>query len=273
MSTDDDKKLTFGLVRGSQNSADHSAFDDLAAWLRAEADVALEFRSTPTYDALAHSVLDGSSDIAWLPPVVYAWLAEAVDPLGCMLRGGRTSYTAALVVREDDTVRSLSDLQGARAGWVDPWSAAGYVVPKIELVRAGFDPTTTFRTEAFLGSHREALLALARGQCDVAGTYARQPESEGAPVEGAWSELDDVDVRVLTVFGSIPADVIAARRNLAPEAYEKVLEALRRAAADERGRTLLRSVFGGDAFREGVEQGHADLRRAVERATANGLFD
>jgi phosphate/phosphite/phosphonate ABC transporter binding protein len=265
--------LNFGLVAGATQGGTLAAFDELSAWLRESTALALEAKTAPSYDALAQSVRDGTSDIAWLPPVVYSWLAEAVDPLGCMLRAGKSTYAAALVVQKESTFQSLDDLRGARAGWVDPWSAAGYVVPRIELVRAGFDPTRTFRAEAFHGSHREALLALARGQCDVAGTYARQPEAEGAAVEGAWSELDGVDVRVLAVLGSIPADVIAARRNLAPESYERALEALRRAAGDERGRTLLRAVFGGDAFREGVERGHDELRRAVERATANGLFD
>ena len=269
-------RLVFGLVAETQENQASTSFDDLSAWLRANHDLQLERKAWPTYRALAESVREGTSDVAWLPPVAYAWLAEAVNPLGSIVRGGSTTYAAALVVREDSSVRTLADLSGKRAGkragWVDPWSAAGYVVPRLELARAGIDPAATFASETFYGTHRDVLLALGRGDCDIAGTYARTREDDAAP-EGAWSELAEVRVRVVTTFGSIPSDVIAVRRNLAPGPYERVLAALLGASADDAARPLVRAVFGGEALREGIEPGHDALRSAFERATANGLFD
>jgi len=272
MSSSNVVRLVFGLVPASQEGGEGSSFDELAGWFRANVDLEIERKAWPTYRGLAESVREGKSDVAWLPPVVYAWLAEAVSPIGSIVRGGSTTYSAALVAREDSSVRTLAELSGKRAGWVDPWSAAGYVVPRIELARAGIDPAATFETETFYGSHRDVLRALARGDCDVAGTYARTQEEGSAP-EGAWSELEGVRVRVVAMFGSIPSDVIAVRRNLAPAQYERVLEAFRRASADEAARPLLRAVFGGDELRCGIEPGHDALRSAFERATANGLFD
>ncbi|MBX3262030.1 MAG: PhnD/SsuA/transferrin family substrate-binding protein [Labilithrix sp.] len=265
-------RLAFGLSAAPEAKV-LAAFDELAAWLDVHAGLALERKAARTYQELAASVRDGASDVAWLPPVVYAWLAEAVTPIGSIARAGRTSYAAALVVQKDAKIASLADLRGTRAGWVDPWSAAGYVVPRIELARAGVDPTTAFRSEAFHGTHRDALLALARGDCDVAGTFARSPAGDAQATEGAWSELEGVDVRVLATFGSIPTDVIAVRRNLDPTSHERVVEALRRVADDAKARELLRAVFGGEELHEGLEPGHDALRRAFERATANGLFD
>ena len=265
-------RLVFGSVAAPQESEASAAFERLATWLRAHDDVTFERKAWPSYRALADSVREGKTDVAWLPPVVYSWLAEAVTPLGGIARGGNTSYSAALVVLASSSLHSLADLGKARAGWVDPWSAAGYVVPRIELARAGIDPSATFRSETFYGTHRDALLALARGDCDVAGTYARTREGHEEH-EGAWSELAGVEVRVLATFGSIPSDVIAVRRNLGPAEYERALDAFRRASADPEGRALLRAVFGGEELREGVEPGHEALRLAYEGATANGLFD
>ena len=263
--------LVFGLVAAPPEGEASASFEKLAAWMQTHDDVEIERKVWPTYRALAESVRAGESDVAWLPPVVYAWLAEGVTPLGCIARGGSTTYSAALVVTEASSIHVLADLSGARAGWVDPWSAAGYVVPRIELARAGIDPTTTFKSEKFYGTHRDALLALAAGECDVAGTYARTREEKAEP-EGAWSELEDVRVRVVATFSSIPNDVIAVRRNLAPKEYERSLAAFRHACADEAGRPLVRAVFGGDELRD-IEPGHDKLRSAFERATANGLFD
>ena len=272
MSSADTTRLAFGLV-AAPDAKVLDAFAELATWIRTHAGLDLEARAAATYQELATSVREGSSDVAWLPPVVYAWLAEAVTPLGSIVREGKTTYSAALVVRKDAKVRSLAELAGTRAGWVDPWSAAGYVVPRLELARAGIDPATIFESEGFHGTHRDALLAVARGECDVAGTYARPSADDENAIEGAWSDMDDVDVRVLAVFGSIPPDVIAVRRNLSPSAYERALEAFRRVCADAAARALLRPVFGGDEIREGIQPGHDALRRAFERATANGLFD
>jgi ABC-type phosphate/phosphonate transport system substrate-binding protein len=135
------------------------------------------------------------------------------------------------------------------------------------------DAKATFKSETFYGNHRDVMLALAQGECDVAGTYARTPEEGEAVIEGGWSKIDDLHVRVLATFGPIPPDVIAVRRNLAASSYERVLEAFREACADATARPLVRAVFGGDELREGIEPGHDALRRAYERAMANGLFD
>ncbi|MBX3218772.1 MAG: PhnD/SsuA/transferrin family substrate-binding protein, partial [Labilithrix sp.] len=122
MSTGDAPRLTFGLA-AAPDAKVLAAFDELAAWMETHAGLTLEHRAAASYQDLAASVREGASDVAWLPPVVYAWLAEAVTPLGSVARAGRTSYAAALLVQRDAKIRSLADLRGARAGWVDPWSA------------------------------------------------------------------------------------------------------------------------------------------------------
>ena len=269
MGSTDAMRLVFGLVADPLEGENSEAFDALAAWIAEHDGLTLERKPWPSYRELMGSVREGTSDVAWLPPVVYAWLAEGVAPLGSIARGGETTYAAALVTLDGSKVRGLDDLRGARAGWVDPWSAAGYVVPRLELAK---DASAVFRSEAFYGSHRDTLLALAKGDCDVVGTYARLSAAEGEP-EGAWSELDDVKVRLITTFGSIPPDVIAVRRNLPPAQYERALSALRHACSDDAARPLVRAVFGGDELHEGVDKGHEKLRREFERATANGLFD
>jgi phosphate/phosphite/phosphonate ABC transporter binding protein len=264
-------RFAFGLVAAPPEEEAIASFRALAAWMREHEHVEIVRRACPSYRALSESVREGTSDVAWLPPVVYAWLAEAVTPLGCIARGGSTTYSAALVTLEKSSLQSLTDLEGTRAGWVDPWSAAGYVVPRIELAKAGIDPGSTFKSETFYGTHRDAVLALARGDCDVAGTFARTRE-DNEPPAGAWSELEDVSVRVIATFSSIPSDVIAARRNIAPAEYERALQAFRHACTDDAARPLVRAVFGGDELRD-IEPGHDALRSAFERATARGLFD
>lgn len=251
--------LSFGLVVLPQSEA-LARFHALASWMRAHAGLDLASRPAPTYEALARSVREGSTDVAWLPPVAYAWLAEGVTPVGSLVRAGKTTYAGALVVRADSPLRALADLSKVRAGWADPWSAAGYVVPRLELARAGISPRKAFAKETFYGSHERSLAALAEGDCDVVGTY-----------EGAW--IGDAAVRAIATFASIPADVVAVRRNLAPVDYDAVVRAFRVAHGAPEARALAQDVFGSDELREGVDPGHDALRRAYESGIANGLFD
>jgi phosphate/phosphite/phosphonate ABC transporter binding protein len=263
-------RLVFGLAMPS--ASQEAAMDQLSAWMREHASVELERRSSARYEELGKQVRERTVDVAWLSPAVYARLAEAVTPLGCILRDGVATYDSALVVREASELRNVLDLVDVRAGWVDPWSAAGYVVPRIEIARAGVDLGKAFKSEKHFGSHREVVLALQRGDCDVAATYARA-RCEDKAIEGAWSEIEGLKVRVLATYGPIPADVLVVRRNLEPEPFERVFAAFKAACADDATRPLMRAVFNGDSMREGVEPGHDQLRRAIERATVNGLFD
>lgn len=272
-------RLVFGVVATTEMGGDSASFDALSDWMQSHAHLALERRDLRSYQALSESVRSGKCDLAWLPPVVYARLAEAVNTVGHIARGDSSTYAAALITLARSRFLTLDDLASKtehararpRAGWVDPWSAAGYVVPRIELARAGIEPSQAFSSETFYGSHGDVVAALARGDCDVAGTYAQVSGIE--TFGGAWSKVPGLHVHVISTFSSIPSDVIAARRTLAPAQYVRALAAFRSACASNEARGLVRAVFGGDDLREGVAPGHAAFRRAFERAKLKGLFD
>jgi phosphate/phosphite/phosphonate ABC transporter binding protein len=265
-------RVVFGLVVPTPGSDLPTRVERLTKMVGEHAGVEVSRFEAPSYEALATEVREGRVDIAWLPPIVFVRLADAVTPIGSILRGGQTAYEAALVVRSDSRIRSIEGLRGTRAGWVDPWSAAGFVLPRVKLALLGLDPRTAFRTETFHGSHRAAIEALVAGACDVAGTYARADET-GKVTAGAWSEVEGADVRVLATFGAIPPDVIGVRSGYPEAGRERLLAALRAACSEESTRSVLRELFGGDELREGLVSGYESLKSALEMATARGIFD
>ena len=265
-------RLVFGLVVPAASTDLPARVDRLTAVIGKHAGLEVTCFAAPTYEALATEVRAGNVDVAWLPPIVYVRLADAVTPLGSILRDGKAAYEAALVVKSDSRIKTIDGLRGTRAGWVDPWSAAGFVMPRVKLALLGVDPRSVFRTETFHGTHRAAMRALAEGACDVAGTYARADE-DGNVVAGAWSEVEGAEVRVLATFGAIPPDVLAVRKDYPDDAREKVLEALRAMCKDDESRVVLRELFNGDELREGLAPGYDALRSALDMATARGLFD
>lgn len=266
-------RVVFGLVVPAGGGGElPTRVDRLTKMIGEHAGIEIERFDAPGYEALAKEVRERRVDIAWLPPIVFVRLADAVTPIGSILRGGQSAYEAALVVKSDSKFKTIDGLRGTRAGWVDPWSAAGFVLPRVKLALLGVDPRSVFRTETFYGGHRAVMKALAEGACDVAGTYARA-DADGTVTAGAWSEVEGAEVRVLATFGAIPPDVIAVRNDYPKDARVKIVESLRTACAEESTRGILREIFNGDELKEGLVPGYDALRSALDMATARGLFD
>jgi phosphate/phosphite/phosphonate ABC transporter binding protein len=266
------RPLAFGTVLSSAADDLRRKIERVLEWTGKRAKIELELHEATSYEELANEVRRGHVDVAWLPPIVRVRLGADVVALGSILRDGRITYETALIVRSDSKAKTIAQLKKSRAGWVDRWSAAGFVLPRVNLALIGIDPRTFFRTETFYGSHRAVVTALVEGACDVAGTFA-QADAKGKVKGGAWSEVPGADVRVLATFGAIPPDVIGARAGLAEAQRNAICEALRAASTDPEGKKLLRAAFGGDTFVEDMSKSYESLSRALDIASARGLFD
>lgn len=263
-------RVAFGVIAQATEGEVAERIEKLVDWMSERVGLPVERRAVASYEALAEQVRAGSIDVAWLPPIVFARLGDAVQPLGSIVRAGKADYESALVMRSDSKIESLKGLVGVRAGWIDPWSAAGFVLPRMNLALRGIDPRRCFRTETFHGTHRAAIEALAAGGCDVVGTYARVDEA--GVMAGGWSDVTK-DVRVLATFGAIPPDVIGVSSSLGDELRDKLRDAFRFACASEEMRPLVREIFGGDELREGLAPGYDELKASLATASSRGIFD
>jgi phosphate/phosphite/phosphonate ABC transporter binding protein len=263
--------LSLGVVLASGAEDLEPKLATLLRRLSKHAGVDIEPKVATSYEQLARDVEKARVDAAWLPPIVRVRLGDSVVALGSILRDGRITYETALIVRKDSKAKTIANLRGSRAGWVDRWSAAGFVLPRVNLALVGIDPRTFFRTETFHGSHRAVVEALRDGACDVAGTYA-QADAKGKVKRGSWTEIDGAEVRVIATFGAIPPDVVAARANLAETQQMALRNAFRATSSDAEGKRLLGAVFGGETFVEDVAKSYESLARALDMATARGLF-
>jgi len=257
-------EIAFGHVSPSGSAA------ALDALLRATAKrLGRAIRSEPVADceALAARVRAGELEVAWLPPIVFVEAGGLMTALGSVAREGHAAYEAALLVSGDGKIRSLDGLRGVKAGWVDRWSASGYVLPSVHLALHGFLPHACFASETFFGSHRAVIAALTSGACDVTATYAHA-DAQGNVRAGAWTEMGVENIRVLQTFGAIPPDVLTVRSDLGLEA------ALRAAfgAAFVDDPESARVVFGGTDLVPGVAPGYTSLRSALELAKTRGIF-
>jgi phosphate/phosphite/phosphonate ABC transporter binding protein len=278
-------RLVFGLAMPESLAAYEAGVGSLIRWFGTKAGVELVRFQVPSYEALARQMVEGAIQVAWLPPIVFVRLERVgiAVPLVVNHRGGSGGYQSVLLVRGASKIHTLDDLRGASAAWVDPLSASGYVLPRIQLAAHGIDPRTIFGEERFYGSHPAAVGALLDGSADVAATFAGL-DPDGGVARGGWTNLhpasgapgqtsSEDDVRILATFGVIPGDLIAVRNDVAPEIRATLASAFAAVCQDETMGPIARRLFGVESFSSTGFASYDGLRRAIDAAAERGLMD
>jgi len=267
--------LTFGYAAADASDDVALAMAELMGLVGASAGVGIGVTGLPTYDRVAQLVHKGEIDLAWVSPIPFIALvrSESVVPLASPQRGG-THYHGAIIVAADAPVGALSLLEHKRAAWVDRYSAAGFVVPRIELAKAGLDVKTVFASQRFYGSHGAVVQAVADGSADFGATFVRLAPN-GAIVGGPWIGHPEVErkLRIFATFGEIPPDVIAARDGLDEGVRERVRAALLALRASARGEELVSTVFGAEGLFVPNTASYETLRQEASDAVRDDLLD
>lgn len=236
--------LRLGLVLAKSPVAGRIAMPKLSKLLGRDFHIAVAHSYAHLVDALA----EGELDVAWLPPVAYVRAARsgAARLMLTLEREGRRSYSAAIVVRATDASSSVGELAGKHVAWVDPWSAAGYLVPRCMLRAADIEPDDTFSAQSFHGSFEAVVQALLDNVADVGAMFCRVSEN-GEITGGAWNE--DRRIRPIAVGAEpVPGDTICVTSALSVEDARRAIERFVEAAAKPSAGPLFREVFGTDRF-------------------------
>lgn len=269
----DRKDLVFALTWQRNTEPIGPRMAALTRWLGHRLDCNVVPRCALSYEELVPMFESGHVDIAWLPPIVHWHLDRAKLARGLLVneRGGRERFSSVLLGRKGSAHDSLEKLRGARAAWVDPWSASGYVLPRIALAEREIDPRTTFLEERFFGSRDAALRAVLDDRFDVTATFAYFEGERMARC--GWDEIPDAASKfdVLLRAGDIPSDCIATARSMSDDTRERVATAFEAALADPAAAELLRSTLNVERFLRGAPK-DADLSIALTRARETGLL-
>lgn len=203
--------------------------------------------------ALAAAMKNGDAHFAWTSPTLLLLAADmaSVVPLLSSVRRGQTAFHSVLFASAHSTIQHIDDLASARAAWVAPTSASGYLVARLSLVRHGIDLSQAFGDELFLDSHGAVARAVLTGEADVGATYAH---FEGGDAKlrlasaGYTDEDPRADARILTVGGPIPADMIVAHPDVPIRDRTAFAAALSRLVHCAVGGDAIRDIIGADDF-------------------------
>lgn len=213
--------------------------------LTVAADVRVVPHVVASYADLLAGLHWGEIQLAWLPPVVAlrAIGRGSARPLAAPIRAGSAWYWSSLFTRPDSRIESLEDLRAVRVAWVDPFSAAGYLVMRAYLTLQGIDPGKAFAQESFLMTHDAVARAVLEGAADVGAVFSHFDDA-GRIRHAGWGRQP---VRVLRSAGPIPSDVLAASLLLSSSTAQLVTETLVGNGHDEVQRTA-RDLFGSTGF-------------------------
>jgi phosphonate transport system substrate-binding protein len=222
-------RLNLGLIPFGDEAVAAPRVAAFASSLGAALSTNVELYKGADYRAIVAAMEQGFVDFAWLPPLSAARVVRSgvAVPAAIAVRNGTTSYMTGLLAMTTSPIRSLADVRGVRAAWVDRESASGYVVIRTALRAAGVSLVDAFSEELFVRSHAEVARALQMGLADVGATcfnaaggvvqIARLPAGDG---------LRSEDVRIVAQAGPIPSDIFAVRTAVAASTLLTVQSAL-----------------------------------------------
>lgn len=146
------------------------------------------------------------------------------------------------------------------------WSAAGYLVPRAMLRDAGIEPTRSFASQAFLGSHIAVIEAVARGAFDVGATFC-SVDANRRLLRRAWT--DEHGLKALAISDPIPGDTICVAPSVPARDARSIAERFVDLATEASSRALVVQAFGADHFVPGEPTRYA----ALEAALAEDIAD
>jgi phosphate/phosphite/phosphonate ABC transporter binding protein len=268
--------IVFGYAAYDASTAMRERIAELSDVIGELAQAEMAVYEAESYEDLARAMVRGEVDYAWLPPLAFVALErrKKVVPLVSSQRGGDTAFHSAIIVARSSQLVEPEDLAGARAAWVDQYSASGYVVPRVGLAAIGIDPRVAFAEQRFYHSHEAVVRAVVAGRADFGATYAGV-DANGQITRGPWMSVEGADdaIRVLVSFGAIPGDVVAARRELSAPQRDALTQALLAISSMPEHKPILDEAFDVDGFRPWVSAGYDALRRLAEDASKRGLLE
>ena len=193
--------------------------------------VEIDLHRAADYRALTSAIEQGLVHFAWLPPLSAARAVRmgGITPAAVAVRHGATSYYAGLVALETSEIRTLADLKGLRAAWVDRESASGYVVIRAALRQRGVSLVDAFTQDLFLRSHAEVARAVDTGAADVGATCFNLTSGAVQMARSNYTGMNGQplkNMRILTEAGPIPSDMFAVHRSVSSTSLGKVQTAL-----------------------------------------------
>ncbi|MBN9603736.1 MAG: PhnD/SsuA/transferrin family substrate-binding protein [Afipia felis] len=116
-----------------------------------------------TYQEITAMLISGQLDAAWICGFPYVAHRRELQLVAVPLWHQKPLYQSYLIVDQERTAQSLSDLRGDIHAFSDPDSNSGFLVTRAQLAGMGLRPEIFFKRSIFTYGHRNVIRAVASG--------------------------------------------------------------------------------------------------------------
>ncbi len=213
---DDSDIIKLGVVPFDAPAELFTKFTPLSQQLSKETGKRFDLRIAPDYITAVKDLKEGVTQLCFMTSLTYivARSQFKIEPVVKVLRNGRPFHRSVIFTREHSTVKALDDVKNRTMGFVDKYSASGYLVPLAMLKDAGVD-LADLSFHQFIGYHDDVVKAVLAGDFDV-----------GAVMESVFQKHGNEGVRVIEVSDDIPEFTICSGSSLPEDDLVSIREAL-----------------------------------------------
>lgn len=258
----DPEKLIVGFIP-SQNAENLSAkAKPLGDLLSKELGIPVEVQVTTNFNGLVEGMAAKKVDVGFLNPINYVFAHDQKKAVKVLLqteRNGSPSYRAMFVKRADDTtLNKIEDVKGKKVAFVDASSAAGYIYPAVMLKGVNINPETDVKP-VLAGGHDKALMALIRGDVDVATVFEDARTVITKEVPDAMTKLTP-----FAYSEDIPNDTVSIRNGFSDEFNKKVADAFMAIMKTDEGKKIGKDIYSFDNLVPSEDKNFDPVRKAIE---------
>jgi len=242
-------------------------YQEMIQALGREVGMPVSFIQRSSYKEVNDLLRDKKVDIAFICSYAYVMGKKefGLELLAVPVIKDQSTYQGYVIVKKDSGIDNLAGLKNKRFAFTDPMSFTGYFYPLALLKQLNADPSRFFAETYFMGSHDNAVKAVAQGLVD------------GAAVDGLIYEymaVRDKSIRENTKIINIspPAGMppLVARPGLDPELKEKIKSTILKMHRSQVGPNILNRLQI-DRFIEGNDSDYDIIRKYAQQVSGNGI--
>jgi phosphonate transport system substrate-binding protein len=216
--------VNFGVEPYDAGAKFEAAYQSLTGVVSKSLNCPVNLIITDNYTNEVEAMKAGKIDVGEFGPLgyIFAHSVANAQPVAVFAdRSGKpVTYTAAMWVPADSSIKTVADLKGHSVAFSDPGSTSGNLLPRYAMIKAGLNPDKDVKIE-FAGGHPQSLLALTNGKVDAAEVNSQQQATATAA-----HQFDASKYRMIWQSQPIQNDPITVRGSLSPAFKAALTKAL-----------------------------------------------
>lgn len=172
--SDSSMELTFAILSNASAKETYRTHYNFIRFFEEQIGVKVDIIQKNTYGEILELFKSDSADVG----IVCGYLSVLGDEQGVMEKvampvvNGNKQYSSYIITRKDEDITTIQDFQGKKFAFSNPYSFAGYLVPKYLVEREGYDFDYFFEKIYFTYSHDHSVLSVVNGLVDGAAIYS-----------------------------------------------------------------------------------------------------